>query len=332
MRREHCTGYSRTPRSRCRTAARHRTVRACSRSVPVGRDRRRRVQGDAFEQRHLRSASGRHQPDGAHQVARRQHHARATRHHGPSRRNLFARLGPHHNPAERADPLCRSHQGHRRHACARLGGFDHSRGVWRHRSQCHGLPSGRGLPSRVPRRHAVGRGRVPALRSQPVEPTPAAQVQDQLLRLLDRLRSGDVQRRRRDRRDAHPRRWLDRDRVPSVHRRRPRRQPASGVGTRRLHITRRSPAHDRVRPTGVRPDRQPRQQAARPPQVGRRSTWHRRASAPGAEGAQHAARVFVVAGRYPGDRPEGGRCARRAFQHCRSNCSRSGCERLVDTS
>ena len=64
-------------------------------------------------------------------------------------------------------------------------------------------------PHELPRRDPLGRGRVPPLRAQPARPTLAAEVQDQLLRLLHRLRPGDVQRRRRDRRVADPRRRLD---------------------------------------------------------------------------------------------------------------------------
>ena len=67
----------------------------------------------------------------------------------------------------------------------------------------HGLPPRRRLPVRGPRHQPVGRGRLPALPPPPARPAPAPQVQDQLLRLRDRLRPGDVQRRRRDRHHAH---------------------------------------------------------------------------------------------------------------------------------
>ena len=80
------------------------------------RDRRRRLPGDAPEQRRLRPAPGRHQPDGAHQAAGRHDHAGAARPDGPPRRDLLARLGPHHHPAERADALRRAHPGPRGHA------------------------------------------------------------------------------------------------------------------------------------------------------------------------------------------------------------------------
>ena len=91
----------------------------------------------------------------------------------------------------------------RRDGAPRLGRADQPRGVRRHRAQHPGLPPRRRLPARGARHHAVGRGGVPALRAQPARPAPAAQVQDQLLRLLDRLRPGDVQRRRRRRRHPH---------------------------------------------------------------------------------------------------------------------------------
>ena len=82
-------------------------------------------------------------------------------------------------------------------------GHDQPRGLRRHGPQRHGLPPRRRLPARGARRHAVGRGGVPTLRPQPAGPAPAAQVQDQLLRLRHRLRPGDVQRRRRRRRHPH---------------------------------------------------------------------------------------------------------------------------------
>ena len=81
-------------------------------------------------------------------------------------------------------------------------GHDVARGVRRHRAQRRGVPSRRRLPVRSPRRHAVGRGRVPTLPAPPARAAPAAQVQDQLLGLRHRLRPGDVQRRRRRRQRA----------------------------------------------------------------------------------------------------------------------------------
>ncbi len=123
--------------------------------------------------------------------------ARAARDDGLHRRPLQPRLGPHHDPSEHPVPLRPARRHPRRDGASRLGRADQPRGVRRHRAQHPGLPPRRRLPARGARHHAVGRGGVPALRAQPARPAPAAQVQDQLLRLLHRLRSGDVQRRRR---------------------------------------------------------------------------------------------------------------------------------------
>ncbi len=53
--------------------------------------------------------------------------------------------------------------------------------------------------------------------------------------------------------DAHARRRHGRARLPRVHRRRPRRQPAPGAGARGVHVARRPAADDRGDPAGVRP-------------------------------------------------------------------------------
>ena len=119
------------------------------------------------------------------------------------RRPLQPRLGPHHDASEHPVPLRPARRHPRRDGAPRLGRTDDPRGVRRHGPQHPGLPPRRRLPAGSARHHAVGRGRVPALRAQPARAAPAAQVQDQLLRLRHRLRPGDVQRRRRDRRDAH---------------------------------------------------------------------------------------------------------------------------------
>ena len=124
------------------------------------------------------------------------------------------------------------------------------RGVRRHRPQRHGLPPRRRLPLRVPRHQPVGRGRLPALPPPPARPAPAPQVQDQLLRLRDRLRPGHVQRRRRDRHHPHARRRHPRGRLPGVRRRRPRRQPAPGARPRGVHAPRGPARHASRRSSG----------------------------------------------------------------------------------
>ena len=121
-----------------------------------------------------------------------------------------------------------------------------------------------------PRHQPVGRGRVPALPPPPAGPAPPPQVQDQLLRLRDRLRPGDVQRRRRDRHHPHAARRHPRGRLPGVRGRWPRRQPARRAGPRGVHAPRGPHGHARGDPPGVLEPRQPRQQAPGPPEVGRR--------------------------------------------------------------
>ena len=212
----------------------------------AGRPRGGRLPRLPPEQRHLRPAPGRPQPDGAGEGAVRLHHARAARHVRPHRRDLQPRLGPPHHPAEHAVPLRRPRADPRRAARHGVGRPHLPRGVRRHRPQRHGLPPRRRLPVRGARHQPVGRGRLPALPPPPARPAPAPQVQDQLLRLRDRLRPGDVQRRRRDRHHPHPRRRHPRGRLPRVRRRRPRRQPAPGARPRGVHGAR-GPAWPRSR-------------------------------------------------------------------------------------
>ena len=81
-------------------------------------------------------------------------------------------------------------------APARFGRPDDARGVRRHGAQRRRMPPRRRVPVREARHHAVGRGDRAAVPAPRVRAAPSPQVQDQLLRLRDRLRSGDVQRRR----------------------------------------------------------------------------------------------------------------------------------------
>ena len=103
-----------------------------------------------------------------------------------------------------------------------------------------------------------------------------------------------------------------RGRVPGVRRRRPRRQPAPRARARGVHRPRGPAAHHRVGPAGLRPDRQPRQQAAGPHEVAGRHHRLRRAPAPHLQGAQVPARLVDLARRHPRGRPEGRRRPRRA--------------------
>ena len=148
----------------------------------------------------------------------------------------------------------------------------------------------------------VGRGRVPALRAQPARAAAAAQVQDQLLRLRDRLRPGDVQRRRRDRRrrarsttatvESGFRVFIAGGLGANPH---------PGAGARGVHAARRPAADHRGGAAGVRPDRQPRQQAAGPHEVARRHARLRRAAAPR---ARRCASMLPASSTWPGGIPD----------------------------
>ena len=147
---------------------------------------------------------GGQQPDGAGEGAVRVDRARAARDDRPGRRRR-TRAGGVTSPRGRtsSSTSCSSTNVPEVHASPRFGRADHPRGVRRHGAQHAGLSSRRRVPARGARHQPVGRGGVPSLRAQPARPAAAPQVQDQLLRLRDRLRSGDVQRRRCDRDDAH---------------------------------------------------------------------------------------------------------------------------------
>ena len=135
------------------------------------------------------------------------HHARAARHAWATSPTRTPAAGATSRPARTSSSTSSSSSSVPAvHARARRRRPHHPRGVRRHRAQRAGLPPRRRLPVRVPRHHAVGRGRVPALPPPPARPAAAPQVQDQLLRLRDRLRPGDVQRRRRRRGHPHARR------------------------------------------------------------------------------------------------------------------------------
>ena len=165
-------------------------------------------------------------------------------------------------------------------------------------------------PLRGARHHAVGRGRLPALPPPPARPAPAPQVQDQLLRLRHRLRPGHVQRHRRHRREPNATTARSSG-LPGVRRRRPRRQPAPGARPRGVHAPRGAARHARGRAPRLLEPRQPRQQAAGPPEVARRHDGLGRAPGPHPQGAQVPAGVVVVARRHPRGRAEGRRRAGR---------------------
>ena len=115
------------------------------------------------------------------------------RHH---RHRVLPGLGPPHHPPERAVPLRPAPRRPRGAPAPRLGRPHQPRGLRRHRAQRRRLPPRRRVPVRGARHHPVGPGRHRPVPAQPDRPAPPPQVQGQLLRLRDRLRPGDVQRRR----------------------------------------------------------------------------------------------------------------------------------------
>ena len=191
---------------RPRDRGRHREVRAAAGRPPGRPGGRGRLPGLPAQQRHLRPAPGRPQPDGADQVPLRRRQRRAAGAARQRRRPLQPGLGPPHHPPERPVPLRPARAGPGPAAGAGRGRPDHPRGLRRHRPQRHGLPPGRRLPLRGARHQPLGRGHLPSLPAPPVRPAPAPQVQDQLLGLRHRLRPGHVQRRGRGRRRPAPRR------------------------------------------------------------------------------------------------------------------------------
>ena len=125
---------------------------------------------------------------------------------------------------------------------------------------------------------------------------------------------------------------VERGRVPGVHRRRARGQPASRAGVGGVHRSRGSAADDRGAAARVRSDRQPRQQAAGTHEVGRRRTRDRRAASPGDQGPAHVAGIVVVAGWHPRRGGQDGRRPCRHVDHRVRDAGRSGCQRGAHTS
>ena len=184
----------------------------------------------------------------------------------------------------------------------------------RHRPQRDGLPSRRRVPVRGARHQPVGEGDDRILPAQPVRAAPAAQVQDQLLRLRHRLRPGHVQRRRRHRREPPQVRRHARARLQGVRGRRARRQPASRAGARGVHAARAAHADARGDRARVRPLRQPRQQAAGAHEVAGRHDGHGGAARAHLQGAQVPPRRELLPRRHSRRRAGARRRPRRRGQ------------------
>ena len=215
--------------------------------------------------------------------------SRAARDAGHHRPGVLPGLGSHHDAPERPVPFRGAGTDPGRHARPGLGRADDAGGVRRHGPQRGRLPPGRRLPLRGARHQPLGGGGVPPLPPPSLRTAPPPQVQDQLLRLRHRLRPGDVQRHRRRGRDPGPARRHHRSRVPRVHRRRARRHAASGPGAGGVHVPGRPAGHAGGGPAGLRPFREPRQQAPGPDEVACRHAGHRRAAGPRVQGAPPAA-------------------------------------------
>ena len=96
---------------------RHRQVRGPARALPRRRARRGRLPGLPPEQRHLRPAPGRPQPDGAGQgPLRRRSPPSSSTCSATSPTTYSPRLGPHHHPPEHPVPLRAARAGARRAA------------------------------------------------------------------------------------------------------------------------------------------------------------------------------------------------------------------------
>ena len=129
-----------------------------ARPLPRRRPRRGRLPRLPPEQRHLRPAPGRPQPDGAHQGART---ASITPEqldmHGRHRRRPTRRGWGHLTTRQNMQfHFVRARAGARRHARPGVGRPHHPRGLRRHRPQRAGLPPRRRLPLRGARHHARG--------------------------------------------------------------------------------------------------------------------------------------------------------------------------------
>ena len=149
--------------------------------------------------------------------------------------DVLAGLGPPHHPPERAVPLRPAPRRPGGAPAPRLGRPHQPGGLWRHGAQRGRLPPRRRVPVRGARHHPMGPGRHRPVPAQPDRPAPPPQVQGQLLGLRDRLRPGDVQRRRHHRPHPSPRRRLARARLQGLPGRRARHHSPPGARARGLH-------------------------------------------------------------------------------------------------
>ena len=251
------------PAPRPRDRGRAGQVRGRRRPLPRRGDRRRRVPGVPAQPGDLRPAPGRPQPDAAGEDPLRQGRARPARDARLHRRDLLARAGATSPPARTpSSTSCSSRTPPRR--CALLASV--------------GLTSREACGDTV--RNVAGCHLAGACPYEVLDISPWAEATKDLF-----LRNPIAQRMPRkfkinfsgcatDCGQAMfndvgiiavnrplPRRHR-RARVPGVHGRRARRQPAPRAGARGVHLPRGPAAHHRGDPARAGPPRQPRQQAA----------------------------------------------------------------------
>ena len=185
---------------------------------------------------------------------------------------------------------------------ARLGRAHHPRGLRRHRPQRAWAATS---PAPAPTRSSTSR-RGPR---PPSSTSCATRIAQRLPRKFKINFSGcetdcgqamfndvGVVASRRDARRRHRR-----ARLPGVRRRRPRRQPVPGARPRGLHPREELLRHARVHPAGLRPQRQPGQQAAGPHEVGRGQTS---ASTRCAAQVEKERKFLLASTTWPGGIPE----------------------------
>ena len=272
-----------------------------ARALPRRRPGRGRLPGVPPEQRHLRPAPGRPQPDGAHQGSLRRHHAPSSSTCWPTSPTTYSRGWGHITTRQNVQfHFVAARAGPRGHAPAGRGRAHHPRGLRRHRAQRDGLPPGRRLPVRGPRHQPVGRGRLPALPAPPVSPSACPASSRSTSRAAPPTAARPCSTTSAWSPSPAP---LDDGTIEPGF----RVFVAGGLGANPHpaqaleEFTRQGgpAAHHRGGAAGLRPLRQPRQQAAGPPQVGGRRAGHRRAARRIFKERQLLLASSQLAGRHP---------------------------------
>ena len=271
--------------------------------LPGGRHRRGRLPRLPAEQRHLRPAPGRPQPDGAGEDPLRRRHARPARAMAAPRRHSTPGAGATSPPGRTSSSTSCSWR--RSPRCMRLlgiGGHDHPRGVRRHRPQRAGLPPRRGLPVRGARHHARGPRRPSSTSCATRSPSgcPASS------RSTSRAAPPTAARPCSTTSASSP--PPARSRTAPSSRASGCSSPAASAPTPTRRWRSRSSPHARscsptleAVPAGLRPQRQPRQQAAGPHEVAGR---HARLRGASRRASSRSASLLLASSTWPGGIPE----------------------------